>query len=317
MQLFENIVGNNKIKESLKNAVKSNNVSHSYLFVGKAGVGKKIFAKDLAKKVMCLGSNGGAQNNGVKNNEVQNNNVANDNLELDFDNCDSCIKFDANSNPDFSIIVPDGKSIKIEQIRNLQSRIVEKPISSSKKVYIIDDADTMTEESQNCLLKTLEEPPEYAMIILIASNENRMLQTIKSRCVIIRFEDLTNEEISQILHTNDQDIIRLCEGSVAKADTISKKREMFAQLKIIADYLSKNSLIDVLNNSDLLYSSKDDIMTLLDFLNIIFFEKAKENIKYSKAISIIEKTKKKILANNNYDMCIDYMLMHIWEELHK
>ncbi len=317
MQLFENIVGNNKIKESLKNAVKSNNVSHSYLFVGKAGVGKKIFAKDLAKKVMCLGSNGGAQNNSVKNNEVQNNNVANDNLELDFDNCDSCIKFDANSNPDFSIIVPDGKSIKIEQIRNLQARIVEKPISSSKKVYIIDDADTMTEESQNCLLKTLEEPPEYAMIILIASNENRMLQTIKSRCVIIRFEDLTNEEISQILHTNDQDIIRLCEGSVAKADTISEKREMFAQLKIIADYLSKNSLIDVLNNSDLLYSSKDDIMTLLDFLNIIFFEKAKENIKYSKAISIIEKTKKKILGNNNYDMCIDYMLMHIWEELHK
>ena len=266
---------------------------------------------------MCLGSNGGAQNNGVKNNEVQNNNVANDNLELDFDNCDSCIKFDANSNPDFSIIVPDGKSIKIEQIRNLQAKIVEKPISSSKKVYIIDDADTMTEESQNCLLKTLEEPPEYAMIILIASNENRMLQTIKSRCVIIRFEDLTNEEISQILHTNDQDIIRLCEGSVAKADTISEKREMFAQLKIIADYLSKNSLIDVLNNSDLLYSSKDDIMTLIDFLNIIFFEKAKENIKYSKAISIIEKTKKKILANNNYDMCIDYMLMHIWEELHK
>ena len=317
MQLFENIVGNNKIKESLKNAVKSNNVSHSYLFVGKAGVGKKNFAKDLAKKVMCLGSNGGAQNNGVKNNEVQNNNVANDNLELDFDNCDSCIKFDANSNPDFSIIVPDGKSIKIEQIRNLQAKIVEKPISSSKKVYIIDDADTMTEESQNCLLKTLEEPPEYAMIILIASNENRMLQTIKSRCVIIRFEDLTNEEISQILHTNDQDIIRLCEGSVAKADTISEKREMFAQLKIIADYLSKNSLIDVLNNSDLLYSSKDDIKTLIDFLNIIFFEKAKENIKYSKAISIIEKTKKKILANNNYDMCIDYMLMHIWEELHK
>ena len=317
MQLFENIVGNNKIKESLKNAVKSNNVSHSYLFVGKAGVGKKIFAKDLAKKVMCLGSNGGVQNNGVKNNELQNNNVANDNLELDFDNCDSCIKFDANSNPDFSIIVPDGKSIKIEQIRNLQAKIVEKPISSSKKVYIIDDADTMTEESQNCLLKTLEEPPEYAMIILIASNENRMLQTIKSRCVIIRFEDLTNEEISQILHTNDQDIIRLCEGSVAKADTISEKREMFAQLKVIANYLSKNSLIDVLNNSDLLYSSKDDIMTLLDFLNIIFFEKAKENIKYSKAISIIEKTKKKILANNNYDMCIDYMLMHIWEELHK
>lgn len=317
MQLFENIVGNNKIKESLKNAVKSNNVSHSYLFIGKAGVGKKLFAKDLAKKVMCLGSNYDAQDNVLRSTRDNTENVESENLSLEFDNCDSCIKFDANSNPDFSIIVPDGKSIKIEQIRDLQARILEKPISSNKKVYIIDDADTMTEESQNCLLKTLEEPPEYAMIILIASNENRMLQTIKSRCVIIRFEDLTNEEISQILHTNDQDIIRLCEGSVAKADTISEKREMFAQLKNIADHLSKNSLIDVLNNSDLLYSSKDDIMTLLDFLNIIFFEKAKENIKYSKAIDIIEKTKKKIMANNNYDMRMDYMLMHIWEELHK
>lgn len=317
MQLFENIVGNNKIKESLKNAVKSNNVSHSYLFIGKAGVGKKLFAKDLAKKVMCLGSNYDAQDNVLRSTRDNTENVESENLSLEFDNCDSCIKFDANSNPDFSIIIPDGKSIKIEQIRDLQARILEKPISSNKKVYIIDDADTMTEESQNCLLKTLEEPPEYAMIILIASNENRMLQTIKSRCVIIRFEDLTNEEISQILHTNDQDIIRLCEGSVAKAETISEKREMFAQLKIIADYLSKNSLIDVLNNSDLLYSSKDDIMTLLDFLNIIFFEKAKENIKYSKAIDIIEKTKKKIMANNNYDMCIDYMLIHIWEGLHK
>ena len=317
MQLFENIVGNNKIKESLKNAVKSNNVSHSYLFIGKAGVGKKLFVFFLAKKVMCLGSNYDAQDNVLRSTRDNKEKVESENLSLEFDNCDSCIKFDANSNPDFSIIVPDGKSIKIEQIRDLQARILEKPISSNKKVYIIDDADTMTEESQNCLLKTLEEPPEYAMIILIASNENRMLQTIKSRCVIIRFEDLTNEEISQILHTNDQDIIRLCEGSVAKADTISEKREMFAQLKNIADYLSKNSLIDVLNNSDLLYSSKDDIMTLLDFLNIIFFEKAKENIKYSNAINIIEKTKKKIMANNNYDMCMDYMLMHIWEGLHR
>ena len=95
MQLFENIVGNNKIKESLENAIKSNNVSHSYLLIGKAGIGKKLFAKDLAKKVMCT---------------MQNNN-------LEFDNCESCIKFDANSNPDFNIIVPDGKTLKIEQIR--------------------------------------------------------------------------------------------------------------------------------------------------------------------------------------------------------
>ena len=293
MQLFENIIGNEHLKEFLQNSIKSGNVSHSYLFVGKAGIGKKMFAMDIAKKVMCV-----EQNN-----------------SLEFNKCESCTKFDSNSNPDFSIIYPDGKSIKIEQIRNLQSKIVEKPIISSKKVYIIDDADLMSEESQNCLLKTLEEPPEYAMIILIASNESKILQTIKSRCVILRFENLTEEEVGKILNTTDKDVIKLCEGSVAKAETIQQKKEIFEQLKNIANLLGKNSLIEVLNNSDLLYSSKDDIMTILDFLNIIFFEKTKENLDYSKAITIIESTKKKINSNNNYDMCIDYMLIHIWEVL--
>ena len=142
--MFEKIIGNEHIKESLIKAVNSSSVSHSYLFIGKSGIGKKLFAKELAKKVMCLGD----------------------------ETCESCVKFEAGSNPDFQIIVPDGRTLKIEQIRNLQARIIEKPIISNKKVYIIDDAECMSEEAQNCLLKTLEEPPEYAMIILISSNEN-------------------------------------------------------------------------------------------------------------------------------------------------
>ena len=284
--MFENIIGNEKIKQTFLDALNSGNISHSYLFVGKAGIGKKQFAKEIAKKVMCLGD----------------------------EKCESCQKFNANSNPDFQIIDPDGKSIKIEQIRNMQSKILEKPIISSKKVYIIDNSELMSEESQNCLLKTLEEPPEYAMIILISSNENRIIQTIKSRCIIVRFEDLTNEEISKYLNTQDIDIIKLCDGSLEKADHIQEKKEIYYKLRDIANNLEKKSLIDVLNNSELLYNSKDDIIELLDYLNVIFFEKCKENINYSKAISIVEKVKKKINANNNFDMSIDYMLIHIWEE---
>ena len=284
--MFENIIGNEKIKQTFLDALNSGNISHSYLFVGKAGIGKKQFAKEIAKKVMCLGD----------------------------EKCESCQKFNANSNPDFQIIDPDGKSIKIEQIRNMQSKILEKPIISSKKVYIIDNSELMSEESQNCLLKTLEEPPEYAMIILISSNENRIIQTIKSRCIIVRFEDLTNEEISKYLNTQDIDIIKLCDGSLEKADHIQEKKEVYCKLRDIANNLEKKSLIDVLNNSELLYNSKDDIIELLDYLNVIFFEKCKENINYSKAISIVEKVKKKINANNNFDMSIDYMLIHIWEE---
>lgn len=285
--MFENIIGNDNVKESLIKAVNSNTVSHSYLFTGKSGIGKKIFAKELAKKVMCLGK----------------------------DNCESCIKFNANSNPDFQIIIPDGKAIRIDQIRNLQSKIVEKPIISNKKVYIIDNADTMTEESQNCLLKTLEEPPEYAMIILIASNENRILQTIKSRCIIIKFEDLTDRQISNFLHLDNKELVKLCGGSLENAAKIEENKDIYIRLKQMTDDLQKGSLIDALSNN-ILYSLKDNILEMLDYLNVIFFEKSKENIKASKAISIIEKTKEKLIANNNFDMSIDYMIIHIWEEFH-
>ena len=285
--MFENIIGNDNVKESLIKAVNSNTVSHSYLFTGKSGIGKKIFAKELAKKVMCLGK----------------------------DNCESCIKFNANSNPDFQIIIPDGKAIKIDQIRNLQSKIVEKPIISNKKVYIIDNADTMTEESQNCLLKSLEEPSEYAMIILIASNENRILQTIKSRCIIIKFEDLTDRQISNFLHLDNKELVKLCGGSLENAAKIEENKDIYIRLKQMTDDLQKGSLIDALSNN-ILYSLKDNILEMLDYLNVIFFEKSKENIKASKAISIIEKTKEKLIANNNFDMSIDYMIIHIWEEFH-
>ena len=96
----------------------------------------------------------------------------------------------------------DGKSIIIEQIRYMQEKIAEKPIASNKKVYIINNSDTMTKEAQNCLLKTLEEPPEYAVIILVLANENNMLNTIKSRCTKIMFNPLSKEEIIHYFNSN-------------------------------------------------------------------------------------------------------------------
>ena len=111
--MFENIIGNNKIKNLLENSIKQGNVSHSYLFIGIDGIGKKLIAKELSKYVLCL-------NNGCNN------------------TCKSCIEFESNNHPDFEIIEPDGNSIKIEQIRNLQKRIQEKPIISKSKIYIIN-----------------------------------------------------------------------------------------------------------------------------------------------------------------------------------
>ncbi len=288
--MFENLVGNEKVKEYLNSTIENKNISHSFIFVGKPGIGKKQFAHQYAEMIMCL-QDGKCDGNSVK--------------------CDSCIKFEGNANPDYAEITPDGKTLKIEQIRNLQARIVEKPITSRRKVYVIDDADLMSEESQNCLLKTLEEPPEYAVIILIVSNESRILPTIKSRCVIIKFQPLTSKEIKQVKPELSDDLIQLLEGSLQNAENIEQKKEQYAQLLNLVNVLENKQLVEVFNSADLLYKGKDDIITLLEYLNLIFFSRNEIN-----AIPIIEKTKKKILANNNYDMTIDYCLMNIWDELH-
>lgn len=288
--MFENLVGNEKVKEYLNSTIENKNISHSFIFVGKPGIGKKQFAHQYAEMIMCL-QDGKCDGNSVK--------------------CDSCIKFEGNANPDYAEITPDGKTLKIEQIRNLQARIVEKPITSRRKVYVIDDADLMSEESQNCLLKTLEEPPEYAVIILIVSNESRILPTIKSRCVIIKFQPLTSKEIKQVKPELSDDLIQLLEGSLLNAENIEQKKEQYVQLSNLVNVLENKQLVEVFNSADLLYKGKYDIITLLEYLNLIFFSRNEIN-----AIPIIEKTKKKILANNNYDMTIDYCLMNIWDELH-
>ena len=288
--MFENLVGNEKVKEYLNSTIENKNISHSFIFVGKPGIGKKQFAHQYAEMIMCL-QDGKCDGNSAK--------------------CDSCVKFEGNANPDYAEILPDGKTLKIEQIRNLQARIVEKPITSRRKVYVIDDADLMSEESQNCLLKTLEEPPEYAVIILIVSNESRILPTIKSRCVIIKFQPLTSKEIKQAKPELSDNLIQLLEGSLQNAENIEQKKEQYAQLLNLVNVLENKQLVEVFNSADLLYKGKDDIITLLEYLNLIFFSRNEIN-----AIPIIEKTKKKILANNNYDMTIDYCLMNIWDELH-
>lgn len=171
---FDNVIGNDKNKIFLNKIVKSDNTVHSYMFEGIEGIGKSIFARDFAKMLLCMGDS-----------------------KTDCRTCKSCIEFENNNNPDFIQIKPDGKVIKIEQIRQMQEKILEKPIVSDKKVYIIDDADLMTKEAQNCLLKTLEEPPKFAVIILVLSNDSKILNTIKSRCMRIFFEKLKNEELNK------------------------------------------------------------------------------------------------------------------------
>ena len=202
--MFNNIVGNEKVKEYLKTSIEKNNISHSYMFIGKSSIGKKLFAREFAKKIMCLNLENSValdNENAVKTLIKDESGAVSElyNKAESESDCESCIKFEAGSNPDYSEIFPDGKTLKVEQIRKMQEKIAEKPILSNRKVYVIDDADLMNEESQNCLLKTLEEPPRYAVIILIVSNESKILSTIKSRCILVKFNALSDNEIKTII----------------------------------------------------------------------------------------------------------------------
>ena len=281
--MFENIIGNESIKNTLEKSIKTNQITHSYLMIGIQGIGKKLLAKEYAKVI--LGSS------------------------------------DIINNPDFLCIEPDGNSIKIEQIRNLQKEIQEKPIISNKKVYIIDDADLMTKEAQNCLLKTLEEPPEFAVILSIGSNENAFLPTIKSRCMILHFNRLSDSEIKSYLQKQynelnvTQSMLDIAGGSIGRAINLKDIQEDYSKVEEIINNLDKKDLIDIVQASEILYKSKENINDILDYINIILLKMAKENYLYTNCIKIVENTKKRLAQNANYDMSIDDMLFKMWEEI--
>ena len=298
---FNEIIGNNDVKNNLEAICKLNKIAHSYIFVGIQGIGKKLIAKEFSKKILCLKEQNGCNY------------------------CKSCLEFETENHPDFKIIVPDGKNIKIEQIRDIQSKIYEKPIISFKKVYIIDDADLMTKEAQNCLLKTLEEPPNYIVIILIVSNESNLLNTIKSRCIKITFDSLKEEELKKFLNQEniDNKILKRADGSIKKLIHIKENIELYKKIEDEFFNIENRQLIDFLKTTETVSKNKEIINYILDYINLIFYEKANNNScivdfqKYMNCIQIVEKVKQILKQNGNFDMSIDYLFLKVWEEINE
>lgn len=299
--MFENIIGNDKIKDTLIKSIATKRTSHSYMFIGIEGIGKQLFAKEFAKAILCLDEK---------------------KQQTYCSKCKSCIEIDTENNPDYKLIdkEPEEKAIKINQIREMQLKISEKPIISQNKVYIINNADTMTQEAQNCLLKTLEEPPEYVTIILIGTNENNFLTTIKSRCTKVYFDAIPINEIKKYIKDKEKieienNILEISGGSIKKAIQLKDKKELYECLNKIAEEIDNTDIINVLEMSEKIYKSKEDINDILDNLCIIFLKRTNTNNKFANCIPIIEDTKKRLKANCNFDMSIDYMVFNIWREM--
>lgn len=178
MHTFSDIVGHAQVKRSLQNALSQGRPAHAYAFVGMKGVGKKTMANAFAKALQCAG--GGVDCCGQ---------------------CISCISFDSGNHPDVIYVgLKDKKSLGVEEIREqLVNQATSKQYQYQYKIFIVENADAMTVAAQNALLKTLEEPPGYAVFILLLENKERLLPTILSRVVLIPFRPQSMEDISSYL----------------------------------------------------------------------------------------------------------------------
>jgi len=222
---FKDIIGQERVIKILTKSLKEDKVSSSYIFVGCEGTGKKFTAIEFTKAVNCLNLN--------------------ENFEA-CDNCHSCNEINKQCCPDLKIVESTNGSIKIEQIRKIRKEIELKPFRSKKKVYIIDQAEKMTPEASNCLLKTIEEPPYYAIIILICSKIDPILPTIISRCQIVNFGLVNPLKIKEILLSKinnlEKDkaeiISKLAQGSIGKAFKLIADKEYFIRREEVLDYLS-------------------------------------------------------------------------------
>ena len=295
--MFNNIIGNTNNKNILQNLIKNDKISHSYIFSGPKGIGKMLFAKEFAKAILC------------------------DNIEnKPCNHCKACIEFENANHPDIYIIDEQDETIKTETMKNLTKDILEKPLENKKKIYIINNSENMTREAQNTLLKTLEEPPQYIVIILITANTNLMLNTIKSRCINIIFNKLTNEELKKYFKDNiTEEVLNFSEGSISKALKIKENEDTYKQISNEIKRIEQLNELEILKLKSIISTKKEDIEEILEYINLIFYNVIINNpttaIKYNNCIKIIEDTKKRLKRNGNYDMTIDNCLLSIWEEI--
>ena len=235
---FVHFIGNQHIRDGIQRALKNNYLPHAYIFHGPEGVGKRTLALTLAKSLNCL------------------------NLKDDCcDRCNSCYKINKGLHPDVRLLLPGGKvSISIEQMRGeIRRTIYLKPLEGRRRVYIIDEAEKMTAEAANSLLKTLEEPPPNAILILLTTSYFSLLATIRSRCQALRFSSIRRKELKNFLgkkygysEEKASYISELSEGSVGIASTMDSQLMVDQQKKmvsLVSQLLDGDNLKEVLEEA--------------------------------------------------------------------
>ena len=328
MNGFKDVVGHKDLIQYIQNAVTQNKLSHAYILNGQRGSGKKMLAKLFAMTLQC--ESGKSEPCGE---------------------CRSCIQANSENQPDIITVKHEKPaSISVDDVRTqVNGDIMIKPYSSPYKVYIIPEADLMTVQAQNAILKTIEEPPEYAVIFLLTENADSLLATIRSRCVILKLRNIKDKLVKKYLMEQMQipdyqaDLCAaFAQGNIGRAIMLAKsehfneiKEEAIQLLKYIdemelseivsaikeinkyklevTDYLD---IITIWYRDVLLYKATKDVGGLVfgDQLKFIKEKAAKSSYEGLETIlESIEKAKARIKANVNFDLLMELLLLTIKE----
>lgn len=275
--MFDKLAGNQLIKDALRRMLTAERVPGAFIFAGEEGIGKKLFALELAKAFNCRG-----QRTGVEA----------------CDHCSSCLRIAALKPPaandaeaskqiiwsehtDVGMLRPAGRSILVPQVRELERETNFRPYEGRRRIFLIDEAERLNEASSNALLKTLEEAPATSHLILITRAPASLLPTIRSRCQIIRFAPLSAAEIEVYLvqHKKRSErearlVAHLARGSLGRAlelnlDDYGQKREwVLAIVEALVGKIDRARLLRAAEElSDAKY--KEDYEPRLDALEIL------------------------------------------------
>ena len=267
---FDQVVGQEDLKTHLRNAVRSGNISHAYIFGGEDGVGKSLLATLFAMDLLC---------------------------EEDGDEpcmtCPSCAKAISGNHPDIIYVTHEKPaSIGVDDIRDQLVNTADiRPYESAYKIYIIDEAEKLTPSAQNAMLKTIEEPPEYVIVILLAENPDILLPTVLSRCVTLNFKPAADVEVKeylmQNLHVPDYQAeieASYAQGNVGKAIRAAESAD-FMHMTQDAVRLMKSSKkmdsLDLIDAMKFMSAEKQKVYGYLDifamwFRDVLLFKATRE-----------------------------------------
>lgn len=251
---FASIIGHDRQKNILRRALENRRIAHAYLFEGPDGIGKRLVALALARALLCQSGQGCGD-------------------------CGPCRKVDHNNHPDIHLLDADGATIKIDQVRALQKELSLRPLEGRYKICLIDGAEQFNPAAANALLKTLEEPQPNTLIILLSSQPEALLSTIRSRCQRLPFQRLPKLRLTEILadrlelsETEAAVLAALSDGSFKKALGQNKELYLERRRELLRSLLalSPGSTIPLFKLADELIADKDQLVEILEIFQAFF-----------------------------------------------